>query len=286
MSSGQVLYEKRNFYVLTGGRELSIALLLLAFLILYMLKEAFRNDVIFSSLAFPDLPAGFHGLKIFFISDIHRRTVSDSVIEKIAGEADYIMIGGDLCEKGVKSEKIYKNLQKLSSVAPVFFVWGNNDYEFGRRLLEPILTACRIYILENSAVQLKRNGDALSVLGVDDPSLSRDKLELALKEATDDFCLLLSHSPEIISRLNDRNRKTIRLILSGHTHGGQIRFFRWGIGEKGGWKHGYHYSVLVSNGYGTTRLPLRLGAPAETHLIELRKTEKTACLNGKNGGKL
>ncbi|WP_370314234.1 hypothetical protein [Guptibacillus hwajinpoensis] len=61
------------------------------------------------------------------------------------------------------------------------------------------------------------------------------------------------------------------MILSGHTHGGQIRLFGWGIREKGGIKNINGTTVVISNGYGTTTLPLRLMAPAESHIFILKR---------------
>ncbi|MFP3472451.1 hypothetical protein R0J90_20570, partial [Micrococcus sp. SIMBA_144] len=63
----------------------------------------------------------------------------------------------------------------------------------------------------------------------------------------------------------------IDLMISGHTHGGQIRLFGWGLYKKGRLENLPETTLLVSNGYGTTAIPLRLGAPAETHLLILDK---------------
>ena len=62
----------------------------------------------------------------------------------------------------------------------------------------------------------------------------------------------------------------IRLVLSGHTHGGQIHILGYSPYEKGKIKKLENTTLLISNGYGTTSLPLRLGAPAECHLITIK----------------
>ncbi|MEW8985915.1 MAG: metallophosphoesterase, partial [Bacillus sp. (in: firmicutes)] len=79
--------------------------------------------------------------------------------------------------------------------------------------------------------------------------------------------LLISHNPKIIESIRDDHQ--IDLVLSGHTHGGQIRFLGFGLYEKGGMKKFGKTLLFVSNGYGTTALPLRLGAKAQTHLFSL-----------------
>jgi len=79
--------------------------------------------------------------------------------------------------------------------------------------------------------------------------------------------ILVSHNPEIHHQIQEADG--IDLILSGHTHGGQIRFGRFGLCEIGGTGTVYKAPYLISNGYGTSKLPLRLGARPETHLIKL-----------------
>jgi len=124
--------------------------------------------------------------------------------------------------------------------------------------------------LENSAVMLQsRDGEKLALIGVEDMSKRRAKLEKALQGVDENaFRILASHNPKIVGRLRPEHR--ISLVISGHTHGGQIRLFSFGLYEKGGLKSVNGTAVYVSNGYGTTTIPLRLGAPAETNLITIR----------------
>ncbi|MBB6444728.1 metallophosphoesterase [Bacillus benzoevorans] len=244
-------------------------LLLAACLITYMYREAFTNRVIYHDLEFAAFPKSFGKVRIFFISDIHRREVSHKVIEKIKGKADIVIIGGDLTEKGVPFERVQENLQALKTLGPVFFVWGNNDYEVEAPLLDALLLNQGVKALSNSSITFEsETGDRLFLLGVDDISTNREDLEEALSETKEEgFRLFVSHNPQIRKRI--RPEHGIHLMLSGHTHGGQIRLFGFGLYEKGGliWEHGR--TILISNGYGTTGVPLRLGARAETHLITL-----------------
>lgn len=79
--------------------------LLAAFtLLLYMYIEAHRNRVSLDTIKIDRLPGSFKNFKIFFISDIHRRTITKKLIEK-AEKADIVIIGGDLVEKGVPMDK-------------------------------------------------------------------------------------------------------------------------------------------------------------------------------------
>lgn len=236
-------------------------------LILYMYIEARRNIVVFHELHFHDLPKSFDGYKIFFISDLHFRIISEVILAKIKGEADLIIIGGDILEKNVQFKNVETNIRKLTEIAPTFFVWGNNDYEGDVERLQQVLQKYQVTILKNDAVSITKNHDRISLIGVDNGK-RRVNLQKALKEARDDFKIFVSHTPDIRRQLP--KDEGIRLFLSGHTHGGQIRLFGIGIREKGMLKKVGEMWVLISNGYGTTRVHLRLGAKPETHLLTLK----------------
>lgn len=241
-----------------------------------MVREAFLNKVVEQELVFSDFPASFGKVTIFFISDIHKRTISDLIIDKVKGKADLVIIGGDLTEKGVPFEKVKTNLVKLKQVGPVYFVWGNNDYEVDFRKLDAILLDLGVKVLANTAVTFESPlGEKLCLLGVDDMSQERDRLDLALLDAeVNSFKIMASHIPAIMKKIIPEHE--IRLVLSGHTHGGQIHLFGYSPYKKGGIKKLNNTILFISNGYGTTALPLRLGAPAESHLITLQRgTEKS-----------
>ncbi|MFC5733600.1 metallophosphoesterase [Cytobacillus gottheilii] len=247
--------------------------LLMIFLLLYMVKEAFANRILHQELAFDDFPIGFGEVKIFFISDIHKRKIHEDIInEASASNSDMVIIGGDLLEKKVPLSRVKENLQKLKSVAPVYFIWGNNDYEVDVKKLNALLMECGVKILDNCAVTFKSAlNESYALLGINDISLKKDRLDLAIKDAEDaDFRILVSHEPRVMSKLKNDHR--ISLVLSGHTHGGQIHFLGFGLYEKGKIKKADTATILVSNGYGTTALPLRLGAKAETHVLTIKNS--------------
>lgn len=242
-----------------------------AFLLIYMYRLAFSDRVLEHELRFEEFPAGFGRVTIFFISDIHKRSISENIIASVKGKAEIVIIGGDLAEKGVPLERIAENIEKLKTIAPVFFVWGNNDYEFGSHELDSLLFHSGVKMLDNTAVRFEAaDGSTFVLLGVDDFGTQRSRLDLALLDAGHtDFQILVSHNPAIAKAFSpDHN---INLVLSGHTHGGQIRIFGFGPYEIGGIKKINGTTLFTSNGYGTTALPLRLGARPETHLITIMK---------------
>ncbi len=239
-----------------------------------MWLEARIDRVVTNTLTFSDFPKGFGKITIFFISDIHRRVVSEKLINEVKGKADIVIIGGDLTEKGVPFARVKKNLQLIKTVGPTYFVWGNNDYEVDYHELDSLLLSMGIKILDNTAMFFETGeGEKLALLGIDDLKVGRTRLDLALLDAGDEanFKILVSHNPEIISELKPENK--INLLLSGHTHGGQIRFWKFGLYPKGGVEHKNGMTIFISNGYGTSGIPLRFGAPPETHLITLQSSQ-------------
>ncbi|PEW73204.1 metallophosphoesterase [Bacillus cereus] len=238
-------------------------------LLLVMYKEAMRNTVLEHTLVFKEFPKSFQKVNVFFISDIHRRVISNLLIEQVKGKVDLVIIGGDLAEKGVSLSKISANIQKLREIAPVYFVWGNNDYEIEYHELDTLLLENNVKVLDNTRVVFESElGEKICLLGIDDVGLHRDRLDLALADCKEDgFRILVSHNPDIIKKMSGNEQ--ISLVLSGHTHGGQIRLFPSKKYLKGGVYNHLNTILFVSNGYGTTLIPLRFRAPAQTHIITL-----------------
>ncbi|MEH6994446.1 metallophosphoesterase [Neobacillus drentensis] len=255
------------------GYIIVLLLIMGAGLILYMVKEAFLNHVVHHEMTFEDFPRSFGSVSIFFISDIHKRLISDDIITAVIGKTDIVVIGGDLMEKKVPFEKVRKNLEKLKLLGPVYFVWGNNDYETDFRKLDAILLDYGVKVLDNTAAIFESaNGDKLSLLGVDALNQERDRLDLALLDAEDNsFKILASHYPDITDKIMPEHK--ISLVLSGHTHGGQIHILGYSPYKKGEVEKLENTTLLISNGYGTTGVPLRLGAPAQCHLITLKNEQ-------------
>ena len=252
---------------------LFLALGLAFVLVIIMLLKAKENRVTIHHLEFDSFPPSVDSLKIFFISDIHRRNVTDNLLDKIPNQVDVVMIGGDLTESGVPFSRVEQNIRALKRLAPIYFVYGNNDYEVNQGKLETILEKNHVTILKNTYKELSSSESGrIVLLGIEDMSGERDRLDLALKDAKQsesDFKILLSHNPDIYHKISQDD--CISIVLSGHTHGGQIRFFGLGLYKKGALHILKNTTLLVSNGYGTTALPLRLGAPAEAHYLHLTR---------------
>ncbi|GGE55734.1 metallophosphoesterase [Priestia taiwanensis] len=252
-------------YVLIG-----CTMLLGIVLLTYMYQQAKENNLLTHELEFEHFPHTFGEVNIFFISDIHRRVVSPKLLEKIDKKIDLVIIGGDLAEKGVPISRVKENLTRLKELGPMYFVWGNNDEEVNVKDLDALLVEMNVKVLENTAVHFESyEGEKISLIGVDDWARGRTNLQAAMSDSErGTFRILVSHNPDITKVVEDGHN--VSLILSGHTHGGQIRIFGMGPYEQGSVKEQDGCVHVISNGYGTTRLPLRLGAKPQAHLLTLK----------------
>ncbi|MBM7577459.1 metallophosphoesterase [Jeotgalibacillus terrae] len=248
-------------------KYLLVMLSMVVSMCLLMLKRAFENNLVTHEVMLNN-EKKYKPVNMLFISDIHRRSVSEKWLTSLP-ETDIAVIGGDITEKGVSFERVRKNAALLAANKKTYFVFGNNDEEVDKTLLTDILENQGITVLENESVKCHLN-EGLVIAGVGDINYKKDDISKTMAGIQDEDVILISHDPRITKKLNQTaNAANIKLILSGHTHGGQIRLFGFGPYQKGSMKRKPHYSHLISNGYGTTLLPMRLGAKSEVHLIRI-----------------
>ncbi len=174
-------------------------------------------------------------------------------------------------------------LGKLKAAMGRFAVRGNHDnrdYRHGiknyRSLSRAALAEAKILDLNNTGVWLKRGGARLRICGVGDLWTDHQDLDAALGDAGErDAVLLLSHNPDFVETIRDRR---VGLVLSGHTHGGQIVVPGFGApvvpseyGQKylHGLVQGPCCQVFVTRGVGTVTPPVRFLCRPEIVLIRL-----------------
>ncbi|WEZ09734.1 metallophosphoesterase [Priestia flexa] len=238
-------------------------------LLTYMAKEAQRTVVEQEHIEVKGVPKEWQSLRIFFISDIHKRTVTKSLIEQVKGHIDFVVIGGDLAEKGVSLQQIEANIKQLRQLGSIYFVWGNNDYEINQQSLAALFKKHEVVALKNEAICIEKEGVSYNIVGVDDLSEGHLNINQAYNGVNQQhFTLLLSHNPDAVFEVE---KQRVDLMLSGHTHGGQIRLLGFGPYELGGLKTHKDIVYFVSNGYGTTSLPLRLEAKAKAHVLTITR---------------
>lgn len=232
-------------------------------LLLFMFRNAHRQTLKRQTIQL-QAQQPFKPFQMLFISDIHHRLISESLIDF---PVDVIIIGGDIAEKGVPLKKVEHNLRILSAIAPVYFIWGNNDREVDETELRRLFNLYNIILLENESVELLGNTH-LKLVGLDYFAFRENPLDNAFSQVDqEDTVIFVSHTPFIFQRVKENYR--VDFMLGGHTHGGQIRFGKFGLYNKGRLTEENGKFELVSNGFGTTHLPLRLGAEAEFHLFTI-----------------
>lgn len=214
------------------------------------------------------LPREFDQHRIFFISDIHRRKINIHTLRRIKREIHMVVIGGDFTERGVPISRTRENIQKLKQFnAPIYFIWGNNDYEVSFQAFNQMLQEEDVNILKDSYVKLSKSGKRFYVVGFDYHKDGIEAINFDWAEIEDGYCLLLTHVPQYFYDLNPKYQQMIDLVLAGHTHGGQIRLFNLGFYQNGGFSNHFHTNILVSEGYGYTFVPFRFQTKAECHVL-------------------
>lgn len=223
-------------------------------------------------------------LRVVFFGDTHfSKTYGAENMQRIAREInalepDLVVFTGDLIDSYYRSPPdltvLEQGLAAISARYGKFAVRGNHDIGGGAaRVYGPVMAAggFRLLVNESTAVE----GLLLTVTGIDDPALGHPDMALPAKAGRrEGLQLLLSHEPDMVDLLD---LSGVSLVLSGHTHGGQIylpfltrlflppggRNYRKGLFALDGGS-----SLYVTSGIGTTQLPLRFGNVPEIVCID------------------
>ena len=246
------------------------------------LTEPLRISVERQEIFLSRLPQALDGFRIVHLSDLHYGPFTDTRHLRRAIETandlnpDMIALTGDY----ISQERFYAApcadlVGRLRARHGVFAVLGNHDHWTDAKLVTDLFRAEGIRMLINEGLRLDVNEESFWIAGVDDTMVGLEDLPLALAGARDaEMKLLLAHNPIILRRAA---RADVDLVLSGHTHGGQVmirseknrsgrprrRMLR-GLGRRAGTQ------IYVTRGLGTVVLPIRYGCPPEVSLVELR----------------
>ena len=232
----------------------------------------------------PGLPEALEGFRIVSLSDFHLLpfTQLDFLKKAIdfasALKPDLVVLLGDFVDATVESiHDLAPVLETLRSRFGVMAVLGNHDYIQGSGVVARTLLRHGVEVLMNSGILLPVGNASLYIAGTESIS-SRFHLPWALEG---NHCgaptLLLAHEPDVADCVAADGR--VALQLSGHSHGGQVRFggLERLLLPKGGRKYPYgSYQVgnlflHTSRGLGTTGLPVRLGSPPEVTQVTLTR---------------
>lgn len=243
------------------------------------------------------IPTSFHGFRILHLSDLHNARFGyhqRKLIKEIQlANPDVIFISGDLIDKRrCKEHNIQPALrliQEAMKVAQVYYVPGNHEatsevYPY----LKECLLSYHVEVLSNQRIEFCRNKESMTLLGIKDPKfyVGRERQVeqnlKSLKEMSEsDFCMLLSHRPELLPLYASHD---IKLCFCGHAHGGQIRIPRLGglyspnqgIFPKytcGRYEQG-DTTMFVSRGLGNSKAPLRIHNHPHLIVVTLKSKNK------------
>ncbi|TLD80619.1 metallophosphoesterase [Helicobacter sp. MIT 11-5569] len=218
------------------------------------------------------------------ISDLHiGRLIEENVVRKIVEQTnalkpDFIVLTGDIVDTEVsKVPKAIEALAQLKAPLGVYFILGNHEYFHSIKPLMQALKSHGIVVLENACVQLQKGETKINLAGVYDLFGRRinalePNLEETLKSRIPQSPLiLLAHQPKFAFEVKEEHH--VDLILSGHTHGGQIFPFSLLVKLehpylKGLYQHSKNTQIYVNRGTGFWGPPMRFLTRAEITYFE------------------
>lgn len=280
-------------------RRIKIHLVLTTLIILllaaYPFVEAGMLTIQEHTLYVTSLPSNLKNIKIAFASDIHQcawfgqRRVEEVFTTLNNLSADIIILGGDYAADSDSAIEFFQNAPQLHARLGVFAVPGNHDRtqpESNFKLLTDEMKDAGITPLINSVSRVKVGQSYIYVAGVDDYYNGYPDVKgVASQVLEEDFVIFAGHTPDLLPDALKAQDATgdghwFDLALFGHTHGGQINLFGYtpfvNISEElsarymSGWREENRAGILVSNGVGTSVLPVRLFAQPQVHLITLK----------------
>ena len=240
------------------------------------------------------IPQGFDGFRIAQVSDLHNKDFGEgygqllTLLSQI--NPDIIVVTGDLIDsRETDLDVALEFAWQAGKIARVYFVSGNHEARIPEyEDLKIGLVKAGVVILENQKVQITREGESITLMGIDDPSFQEDYLfgdaasvtSSALSELqneSDCYTVLLAHRPELFETYVDAG---VNLVFSGHAHGGQFRlpFIGGLVAPNQGFFPKYDAglfsegstTMIVSRGVGNSIIPIRFNNRPEIVLVTLR----------------
>ncbi len=232
-----------------------------------------------------ELPRALEGFRVALLTDLHagegtplslvRRACRAAMRE----EPHLVALTGDFAADSAPGFRgVLDALRCLRAPYGVYAVPGNHDHVVGiRRWHREVAEHPVVRDLTNATVLLEVEDARLCVAGVDDLNEGRPTLDALPPPEERDFTLLLAHDPDQAERAR-RAYDAVDLVVSGHTHGGQVRLpFVGAVKNPSEYEHLYEAGlrrrpwtqVYVSRGVGTVHLPVRFLCRPEVAVLEL-----------------
>lgn len=237
----------------------------------------------------PKIPQSYNGFKIVQFSDTHigfhfSLEQLDKLIKKINNQQpDIIVFTGDLVDDPETypwNKGLITRLRSLEAPYGKFWIYGNHDHGgYGTDILKQTMDESGFQLLKNEHVAVDMTHDRILIAGVDDIILGEPDLKTALTNTNPDlFTILLAHEPDYADTAVNY---PIDVQLSGHSHGGQVRFPFVGHLYTPAYAEKYvkgkyslnrgQLTLYVNQGIGTTRLPYRFLCHPEIHVYTLQQ---------------
>ena len=240
------------------------------------------------------IPEAFAGFRIAQVSDLHNKDFGEgygqllTLLSQI--NPDIIVVTGDLIDSRQTDLDIALEFAwQAGKIARVYYVSGNHEARVPEyEDLKTGLVKAGVVILENQKIQITREGESITLMGIEDPSFQEDYLfgdsESVARQAienlqneSDGYTILLSHRPELFDLYVDTE---MDLVFSGHAHGGQFRlpFVGGLVAPNQGFFPKYdagqfteeNTTMIVSRGVGNSIIPIRFNNRPEIVLVTLR----------------
>ena len=252
------------------------------------LIEPYNYLISETDISVRDLPPAFEGFRITQLTDIHHsRILGINEVRRMVNLAqqtkpDMFVLTGDYTTTYRRYiEPCAEALSALRAPEGVWAILGNHDHYTDPELTTRALQRQHIAVLNNAHTTLQRGSDAIQLSGIDDWSWAANDWARAFSGLRPNTpTVLLSHQPSV---LDLEETKSVALILSGHTHGGQVklpflgapaRFATQDLKYARGLFRSGNTQLYVSAGTGVIGLPLRFGVRPEIAVLRLRR-EKT-----------
>jgi uncharacterized protein len=253
-------------------------------------------EVTHLDVSLPGLSHVFDGMRVAQLSDIHLDDFTEPfflhhVIDRVNQlQPEMVLLTGDYVSSGLTPEKFAIGaawqcalLLKTLECKRVYAVLGNHDVDVGAHEVTGALQAHGIQVLTNTSIPIERAGSRFWLAGIDDPMNGAPDPDLAIPAAIRNVpgepVILMCHAPDYADQLlKHLSGQAVDLMLSGHTHGGQVRLPLFGalelpsLGRKyveGMFRLG-RLQLYVNRGIGTIGVPFRLFCPPEITMFTLR----------------
>ena len=275
---------RRQFLGLTTG-VIGAAVAGDGFLIEPRAVQVTRHDI-----AIPGLASALDGFRIACVTDVHIshgvRRGGRAMLELLARERPHLVaLVGDICNHRTDLADLVRFARDAAGSVATVATLGNWEHDAGidRVTAERAYDRAGVELLYNTATRVRIDGGkaALTVVGIDDPVLGHPDVPRAVRDVRDsDNTIWVLHAPGFVDRVAPGSAPTPAAILSGHTHGGQVRlpfytpYTPYGSGRFiAGWYRDTLAPLYVSRGIGTVAIRARLFCPPELPIFTLRSGE-------------